>query len=77
MKPVKNSEVKRKTGSLKALYSIISKPVKAAGLIMVEKKRVSAESSFKIKLQDYGITGKDIGTVIANNIEIKVNAKYD
>jgi len=55
----------------------ITKPVKAAGLILVEKHKVSAESSFKIKLQEYGITGKDIGTVIANNIEIKVNAKYD
>ena len=55
----------------------ITKPAKAAGLILVEKHRVSAESSFKIKLQEYGITGKDIGTVIANNIEIKVNAKYD
>ena len=55
----------------------ITKPVKAAGLILVEKHIVSAESSFKIKLQEYGITGKDIGTVISNNIEIKVAAKYD
>jgi hypothetical protein len=55
----------------------IEKPVKAAGLILVEKHKITAESSFKIRLQDYGITGKDIGTVIASNIEIKVTAKYE
>jgi len=54
----------------------IEKPLKAAGLILVEKHKVSVESSFKIRLQDYGITGKDIGSVIASNIEIKVSAKY-
>ena len=55
----------------------IEKPLKAAGLILVEKHKVSVESSFKIRLQDYGITGKDIGTVIASNIEVKVTAKYE
>ncbi len=49
----------------------------AAGLIIIEKGKVNTKSSFKIKLKDFGIVGKDIGTVISNNITISVSAKYD
>jgi len=55
----------------------ITKKESAAGLIIIEKGKVHAKSTFKIKLKDYGITGKDIGTVISNNIQITVDAKYD
>ena len=49
----------------------------AAGLIVIEKGKVNTKSSFKIKLKDFGIVGKDIGTVISNNITITVSAKYE
>ena len=49
----------------------------ATGLIIIEKGKVSTKSSFKIKLKDFGISGKDIGTVISNSITITVSAKYD
>jgi len=55
----------------------ITKPTSAAGLLVIEKGKLSAKSTFKIKIKDYGITGKDIGTVISNTLEITVAAKYE
>ena len=55
----------------------ISKKQSAAGLIVIEKGKIQLKSKFKIKLKDYGITGKDIGSVISNDIEITVDAKYN
>ena len=55
----------------------ISKKQSAAGLIIIEKGKIKSKSTFKIKLKDYGITGKDIGSVISNDIQITVEAKYD
>jgi polyisoprenoid-binding protein YceI len=55
----------------------ITKPVSAAGLIVIEKGKVNTKSTFKIKLKDYGFAGKDIGTVINNTISITIAAKYE
>ncbi len=55
----------------------ISKKQSAAGLIIIEKGKIKSKSTFKIKLKDYGITGKDIGSVISNDIKITVEAKYE
>ena len=55
----------------------ISKKQSAAGLIIIEKGKIKSKCTFKIKLKDYGITGKDIGSVISNEIQITVEAKYD
>jgi hypothetical protein len=63
------------TGNL--LIKGISKKQSAAGLIIIEKGKVTSKSTFKIKLKDYGITGKDIGSVISNDIQITVEAKYE
>ena len=49
----------------------------AAGLIIIEKGKVNTKSTFKIKLKDFGLKGKDIGTVISNEITITVAAKYE
>jgi len=49
----------------------------AAGIIIIEKGKVNTKSTFKIKLKDFGIKGKDIGTVISNEITITVAAKYE
>jgi len=49
----------------------------AAGLIIIEKGKVNTKSNFKIKLKDFGIVGKDIGSVISNMITITVSAKYE
>ena len=63
------------TGDL--LIRGISKKQSAAGLIIIEKGKIKSKSTFKIKLKDYGITGKDIGSVISNDIQITVEAKYE
>ncbi len=55
----------------------VTQKTKAAGLIIIEKGKVISKSSFKIKLKQFGLTGKDIGTVIANDMEITVSAKYE
>ena len=55
----------------------ISKKQSAAGLIIIEKGKVSTKSTFKIKIKDYGLKGSEIGTAIAENIEINVTAKYE
>ncbi len=55
----------------------ISQKVKANGTITVAKKKASLKAVFKIKLKDFGITGDEIGKSISNELEIKVNCKYD
>ena len=55
----------------------ISKKQSAAGLVIIEKGKVSTKSTFKIKIKDYGLKGSEIGTAIAENIEINVEAKYE
>lgn len=55
----------------------ITKPLQATGLIEVEKGKVKTRSKFKISLKDFGFTGKEIGKVISNTVEINVIASYD
>ena len=55
----------------------ITKKTQAAGVLVLEKGKLSSKSTFKIKLTDFGLKGKDIGTVISNNIEISVSGKYE
>ncbi|MFP5039709.1 YceI family protein [Parasediminibacterium sp. JCM 36343] len=55
----------------------VTQKTKAAGLVVIEKGKVNTKSTFKIKLNDYGIKGKDIGSVIAAAVEITVAAKYE
>ncbi len=55
----------------------ITKLVTAKATVTVTKGVVSSKSVFKIKIKDFGLTGKDIGSVIANDMEITTTAKYN
>ncbi len=55
----------------------ISQKVKASGTITVNNTKISCKSDFKIKIKDFGLKGKDIGTIIANELQITVDAKYN
>ncbi|MFY7900952.1 MAG: YceI family protein [Chitinophagaceae bacterium] len=55
----------------------ITKKVSAKGTISVTNGKVLAKSVFNIKIKEFGLTGKDIGTIIANDMKITVTSKYD
>ena len=55
----------------------VKKPVTAKGNIEVKSGKVTAKSVFKIKVKDFGITGKYIGEKIANEVEVTVVSKFD
>jgi len=55
----------------------ITKKVSAKGTISVNNGKVLAKSVFNIKIKEFGLTGKDIGSIIANDMKITVTSKYD
>ncbi len=55
----------------------IAQKMQATGSVVVAKGKISSKSVFKLKVKDFGIKGKDIGTSIANELEITVISKYD
>ena len=55
----------------------VTKKTNATGTIEVKSGKVTAKSLFKIKVKDFGITGKYIGEKIANEVEATVVCKFD
>jgi YceI-like domain len=55
----------------------VTKKTTATGTIEVKAGKVTAKSSFKIKVKEFGITGKYIGEKIAYEVEATVVCKYD
>jgi hypothetical protein len=54
----------------------INKDVEATGTIDIKDGKVSSKSNFSINLKDYGITGSNIGSKIAETINVQVDAQY-
>lgn len=55
----------------------VKKATTAKGSVEIKAGKVVAKSMFKIKVKDFGITGKYIGEKIANEVEITVVSKFD
>ncbi|MFL9482036.1 YceI family protein [Chitinophagaceae bacterium LWZ2-11] len=55
----------------------ITQKVTASGTLTVAAGKVSVKSVFKIKVKDFGFTGKLITGTISDQVEITVTAKYD
>ncbi len=55
----------------------VTKKITAKGTIVVKAGKVSLNSSFKIKVKEYGIKGEYIGDKIANEVETTVACKLD
>ncbi len=55
----------------------VTKKTTTTGNIEVKSGKVTAKSVFKIKIKDFGITGKYIGDKIANEVEATVVCKFD
>ncbi len=55
----------------------VSKKINTNGTIVVNKGNIKAQTTFKIKVRDFGITGKYIGEKIAEEVETTIVCKYD
>lgn len=55
----------------------VTKKITAPGTIEIKAEKAIAKSLFKIKIKDFGITGKYIGDKIANEVEATVVCKFD
>ncbi len=55
----------------------VTKKITQTGTIEVKGGKIIAKSIFKIKVKDFGITGKYIGEKIANEVEATVVCTFD
>lgn len=55
----------------------VSKKVQPTGVITITNGKLALNSSFKIALKDYNVTGSYIGSKIASEVEINVQCKYE
>lgn len=55
----------------------VSQKMQPTGVITISNGKVSLNSSFKIALKDYNVTGSYIGSKIASDVEINVQCKYE
>ena len=55
----------------------VSNKINTPAILQVNNGKLSAKANFKIKVKDFGISGKYIGEKIANEIETSVSCNFD